>query len=206
MKLDNNGALEIHGNDQGFIKFSSTIHPFSVTIGRVSGPHGADSIYGAPNLWLDAANQVFIKKGWATVAMDGAEYFPYSEPVDVGEVVVLDPTKPRSVKATEKAYDTTIIGAVSTNPAFILGGAASEAEIETIKHHYVPVALIGTVPCRVDADIAPIHAGDLLTTSPTRGYAQKVQDSAQASGAILGKALEGLEKGKGLISILVMMS
>ncbi len=28
--------------------------------------------------------------------------------------------------------------------------------------------------CKVDADIAPIEVGDLLTTSPTRGHAQKV--------------------------------
>jgi len=59
--------------------------------------------------------------------------------------------------------------------------------------------------CKADADIAPIKAGDLLTTSPTRGHAQKVVDPSQATGAIIGKALGSLKKGKGKIPVLVML-
>lgn len=59
--------------------------------------------------------------------------------------------------------------------------------------------------CKVDADIAPIQVGDLLTTSPTRGHAQKVTDPAKAAGSILGKALGALKKGKGKIAILVTL-
>jgi hypothetical protein len=59
--------------------------------------------------------------------------------------------------------------------------------------------------CKVDADIAPIVAGDLLTTSPTKGHAQKVLDRGQATGAIIGKALAGLKKGKGKIPLLVTL-
>ncbi len=58
--------------------------------------------------------------------------------------------------------------------------------------------------CKVDADIAPIEPGDLLTTSPTKGHAQKA-DPAKAGGAILGKALGGLKKGKGKIPVLVTL-
>ena len=59
--------------------------------------------------------------------------------------------------------------------------------------------------CKVDADIAPIQVGDLLTTSPTRGHAQKVLDPTKAVGAILGKALGSLDKGKGKIPVLVLL-
>jgi hypothetical protein len=59
--------------------------------------------------------------------------------------------------------------------------------------------------CKVDADIAPIAVGDLLTTSPTRGHAQKVLEPEKAVGAIVGKALASLEKGKGKIPVLVML-
>jgi len=59
--------------------------------------------------------------------------------------------------------------------------------------------------CKVDADIAPIQPGDLLTTSPTRGHAQKVLDPGKAAGAIIGKALGTLKKGKGKIPVLVML-
>jgi len=59
--------------------------------------------------------------------------------------------------------------------------------------------------CKVDADIAPISVGDLLTTSPTRGHAQKVIDPAKAVGAILGKALGSLKKGKGKIPVILLL-
>lgn len=59
--------------------------------------------------------------------------------------------------------------------------------------------------CKVDADISPITIGDLLTTSPTKGHAQKVLDPSQAVGAIIGKALGSLKKGKGRIPVLVML-
>jgi hypothetical protein len=59
--------------------------------------------------------------------------------------------------------------------------------------------------CKVDADIAPIEVGDLLTTSPTKGHAQKALDPAKAVGAMIGKALGSLKKGKGKIPVLVML-
>lgn len=59
--------------------------------------------------------------------------------------------------------------------------------------------------CKVDADIAPIQPGDLLTTSPTNGHAQKVLDKSEAIGAIVGKALGSLEKGKGKIPVMVFI-
>jgi hypothetical protein len=59
--------------------------------------------------------------------------------------------------------------------------------------------------CKVDADIAPIMAGDLLTTSPTRGHAQKVLEPEKALGAIIGKALASLSRGKGKVPVLVML-
>jgi hypothetical protein len=59
--------------------------------------------------------------------------------------------------------------------------------------------------CKVDADIAPVAAGDLLTTSPTRGHAQKVLDRGQAAGAIVGKALAGLDRGRGIVPVMVML-
>lgn len=68
------------------------------------------------------------------------------------------------------------------------------------------MATLGTYAhCKVDADIAPIEAGDLLTTSPTRGHAQKVVDRSQALGAIIGKALGPLRRGKGRIPVVVML-
>jgi hypothetical protein len=57
----------------------------------------------------------------------------------------------------------------------------------------------------VNADIAPIAAGDLLTTSPTRGHAQKVLQLDKALGTIIGKALSRLDAGQGKIPVLVLL-
>jgi hypothetical protein len=51
-----------------------------------------------------------------------------------------------------------------------------------------------------------VSPGDLLTTSPTPGYAMKVGDYSRAQGAILGKAMQRLERGqKGQILVLVTL-
>jgi hypothetical protein len=59
--------------------------------------------------------------------------------------------------------------------------------------------------CKVDAEIAPIRPGDLLTTSPTPGHAQKVLEPERATGALVGKALGSLQQGKGKIPVLVLL-
>lgn len=66
------------------------------------------------------------------------------------------------------------------------------------------LALMGVVPVKVTAENGPIKPGDLLTTSSTPGYAMRCADAQKCGGAIIGKALEPLEKGTGLIKMLVM--
>jgi hypothetical protein len=59
--------------------------------------------------------------------------------------------------------------------------------------------------CKVDADVAPVATGDLLTTGPTRGHAQKVTDRGRALGTVLGKAMAPLAEGRGVIPVLVTL-
>jgi hypothetical protein len=162
--------------------------------GIAHGPYGGDGIRGVPNLWLDAAGTVLIKQGFQSRGMDIAERFPAREVLAAGDVIVFDETDCRIHRCYRQA-DRRAVGIVSAEAAFILG--MDEAE--------VPVALCGRVPCKVDADIAPISAGDLLTTSPTPGHAQKAADPAACAGAIVGKALTSLSAGKGEILVLVHM-
>ncbi len=67
------------------------------------------------------------------------------------------------------------------------------------------VALTGRVYVWADASSGPIAAGDLLTTSSVPGHAMKVTDFGRAPGAILGKAMTGLSKGRGLVLVLVTL-
>jgi hypothetical protein len=70
----------------------------------------------------------------------------------------------------------------------------------------VPLALIGKVFCRVNADNAPIEVGDLLTTSAIPGIAMKAVDPQRAFGAVIGKALKPLAVGEGMIPILIALT
>jgi hypothetical protein len=166
----------------------------TIKLGVPSGPYGNDGIRGEPNLFLDAAGTVFIKSGFQARGMDVAERFKTAEQVQAGQVVIFD-APGAAVKLCDRAYDSCVIGIASAEPAFILG----------IDPEQVPIALCGRVPCYVDADIAPIAVGDLLTTSPTRGHAQKVTDPEKATGAIIGKALDPLAAGKSTITVLVLL-
>ena len=45
----------------------------------------------------------------------------------------------------------------------------------------MPLALVGKVYCKVNAQYAPVEVGDLLTTSPTLGHAMRAVISAKTS-------------------------
>jgi hypothetical protein len=64
---------------------------------------------------------------------------------------------------------------------------------------------MGKVFCLADANVRPIRAGDLLTSSATPGHAMVADDRARRAGAIIGKALQSLAGGLGLIPVLVTL-
>jgi hypothetical protein len=120
--------------------------------------------------------------------------------VDPGTVMVMNEVG--ALEPGRLPYDRMVAGVVSGagsyKPALILNRHASDAD-------EVPIALVGRVYCKVDSQYAAIRVGDLLTTSPTPGYAMKADDPAKAFGAIVGKALKPIETGRGLIPILVTL-
>jgi len=65
--------------------------------------------------------------------------------------------------------------------------------------------LAGRVPVKATTENGPIKIGDFLTTSSKPGYAMRCGDPSQCTGAILGKALEPLEEGRGVIEVLVTL-
>jgi hypothetical protein len=112
----------------------------------------------------------------------------------VGEEGVLR----QSYRAYDKRVAGVISGAGGYKPGIVLGKQQPQSNRK-------PIALLGKVFCKVDAQFGAIEVGDLLTTSPTLGHAMKVSDPLKAFGAVIGKALRPLQKGKGLIPILIAM-
>jgi hypothetical protein len=134
--------------------------------------------------------------------MDYAEGFDVSgkDNPTPGTVLIIDPENPGQLALSRRAYDKRVAGIVAGAKGLGSGVRLGSNELDTNK------ALAGRVYCNVDATETAVEPGDLLTTSPTAGYAMKVTDYVQAQGATLGKAMERLEKGKkGQILVLVTL-
>ena len=151
---------------------------------------------------LNIGGDVNVKGDVILKGADCAEEFAVSgtEPVDPGTVMVI--AAEGSLMASRQAYDKRVAGVISgagdLRPGIILDSQSKETG-------RLPLAMTGKVYCKVDADYGPVGVGDLLTTSPTCGHAMKASDCGKAFGTVIGKALRGLEAGKGLIPILVAL-
>jgi hypothetical protein len=101
-----------------------------------------------------------------------------------------------------RSYDKRVVGVVTGagdfKPALFLGRMEMEP-------NRLPIALVGKVFCKVDAQYASIDVGDLLTTSQTPGHAMKADEPNRAFGSVIGKALRPLPAGQGLIPILIAL-
>ena len=134
---------------------------------------------------------------------DLAEPFQMSnEEISKGSLVIIDDVNPGHLKMSNHAYDTRVAGIVSgangINPGISLHQDGAFAGGEN-------VALSGRVYALADASFGAIKPGDMLTTSSTPGHCMKVTNHAKAQGAIIGKAMSSLEKGKGMVLVLVSL-
>jgi len=159
----------------------------------------AAKFYGNVVLYGRSSEDVIMELG---EGLDYAEAFDISEGVDLapGTVVAIDSDNPGKLTSCKQAYDKRVAGIIAG-----ANGLGSGVRLGTGKYDK-DVALAGRVYCQVEATDCDIEPGDLLTTSPIPGYAMKAADHDKAQGAILGKAMERLEKGqRGMILVLVTL-
>jgi hypothetical protein len=165
-------------------------------------------------------------KSFRSVSPDLTGNVPISEPAEAGDILAIDPVNPGMMRLCDSAADPAVVGIVAGEPGVILGGSSmneiekleidqeekiqvdeseetSEELIVEFQQTHAPIALSGIVQCKVDAGYGAIQAGNLLTTSQTKGHAMRSND--HAAGTIIGKALEPMDAGTGLIKVLVMM-
>jgi len=133
---------------------------------------------------------------------DCAEEFDVKSSTEIGAGTVMVVVEGGALQPSASAYDRKVAGVISGagdyRPGLIL-------DRKTSSEGRLPIALVGKVYCKVDADQGAIEVGDLLTTSPTPGHAMKASDPLLAFGAVLGKALRSIESGQGLIPFLVAL-
>jgi hypothetical protein len=152
---------------------------------------------------INVSGNITMRNAGDVILADCAEEFQcsiHSGLIDAGSVVALD--EEGEIRPCSKGYDKKAVGVVSGagpfRPAIVLDRRESVAE-------RAPIALVGKVCCKVDAQFGPIAVGDLLTTSSTSGHAMKASDPLNAFGAVIGKALQPWPAGQGLIPILVAL-
>ncbi len=131
---------------------------------------------------------------------------------EVGDLLVIDPDSPYLVLSSEPD-DTKVIGVVGPGVDYedgelmvVVFGWHGAKPAEDDDENVRTVARI-----KVDASYGAIKRGDLLTTSPTPGHAMSAQPVDVAGvelykpGTIIGKALESLDSGQGLIEVFVIL-
>lgn len=128
------------------------------------------------------ASSLTMKKIIAPGADLAEIYYTNDDSVEAGDVVVVDGSIYAGVKKSSKAYQSSLMGIISTQPGEVIG---HEEGIEK-GGRPVLVALSGRVPTKIDPESDPIEAGDYVTSSPNTGFAMK----ATKPGVVVGKALE----------------
>jgi len=173
---------------------------------------GGDILHGAvsqnPDVTVfrvDGTGRVFADGGFQPSGADFAESMPVAgdrAKYEAGDLLVLDPTANRRVALAQQPYSTLVAGIYSTKPGLV--GTTRKVD-ESAPQNEIPLAVVGIVPCKVTTENGPIRVGDLLVTSSTSGHAMKGTDRSKMLGAVVGKALEPLEEGKGVIQVLVTL-
>jgi hypothetical protein len=145
--------------------------------------------------------------------------------VEAGDVIVIDPNARRGFSKSDAARSRLVAGVYSTKPGVLASEhdwdqvaievglsrrVAEGEEAEAVKPldvarriDEVPLAVVGIVPCKVSAENGPIRAGDLLVTASTPGHAMR--DDDPKPGTIVGKALDALASGTGVVTVLVTL-
>jgi len=185
------------------------------------GATGKDNLYGSGRLYLPAdvtgtvavfrveretgnvyAAGSYYGSGFHTGSADLAEWVRVSEPVKPGDVLEIDPTQAEHYRLARGRCSPLVAGVVSTAPGIVLGSPATSHSLPT--PHSALLALLGIVPVNVTDEGGPIRPGDLLVASSTPGHAMRWDPDADRCDTFVGKALEPLESGTGVIEALLM--
>ncbi len=167
--------------------------------------------FGARKARIDASGRGYFNGGTQNNGADYAESIRTTDDaakLEPGDVLALDPQDGGAVRRSREPNSRLVAGVYSTRPSVL---AVGEHGVNDSLAGEVPVAMLGIVPTKVTAENGAIAVGDLLVTSSSPGRAMKATPAVvngvevYPTGAILGKALEPLAQGDGVIKVLVTL-
>ena len=126
-----------------------------------------------------------------------------SELVEPGDVRDLDPDNPGCYRKARGPCSDLVAGVVSTEPGVVLGTDPSTLDTGHWTSDSALLALLGIVPVKVSDEGGPIEPGDFLVTSSTPGYAMRWDSDTGSLYTLVGKALQPLAEGSGVILVLL---
>jgi hypothetical protein len=139
------------------------------------------------DIYAQSSKRVWLAGDLITNAVwnDYAELFEKHDNKDyeAGYIIELDPHT-NTYKYSSKANSELLVGVVSDNYGFLLGGEENKTNEENLEN-FIPIGLAGRVKVWVTG---PIRAGDLITSSDIEGVGMKSE--LKIKGTIIGKALE----------------
>jgi hypothetical protein len=191
----NTGVSGITNGSGGVGGYFDNTAAGNILIGAVDGTH---------KFRVDGTGKGYFDGGTQTGGADFAESVAVASSTirhAPGDLLAVDPAAKRQFKLTTEPYSTLVAGIYSTTP----GVLATPHSINESSANEIPLAIVGIVPCKVTAENGPIAVGDLLVSSSTPGHAMKGTDRSRMLGAVVGKALEPLAAGTGVIEVLVTL-
>jgi hypothetical protein len=223
---ENTSGIGVQGTSTGFVGVWGT----GQTIGTRGSSTAGDGVWGESSAAFKGGVVGFSShaQGWAgyfknvagglALVADGeaqvktlqilgadlAESFPVREVgAEPGTVMMLDGSLDGRLRVSDGPYSRRVAGVVSGANGLAAGVVLHGESFDAPGR--AAVALSGRVWVKCDATRAPIRVGDLLTTSDRPGYAMVAQDPSRAYGATLGKAMTSLDRGTGMVLVLVSL-
>jgi hypothetical protein len=146
---------------------------------------------------LEYNGNAYADGSWNSGGADLAEMLPAVAGLTPGDVLAIGPDG-RLQRAAGR-YASNVAGVYSTQPGFVGGQPADGAAPGT-----VPLAIVGVVPVRASAENGAILPGALLAVADLAGHAMRA-GANPPQGTVIGKALEPLKVGTGVIRMLVSL-
>lgn len=190
----NNETIRLFGGNQGNAPHLSLYSRYS---GDRTIAFFADGYGNQGELGRVITDQLEIKAG-----SDLAEYFDILEDGDVqpGMLAAIDPVEMGKLTLTTQSYDPRVAGIVSGANGLATGMFMGQQNSIADGAH--PIALTGRAFVYATKENGDINPGDLLTSSSTPGYAMRVKKRKKAAGAIIGKAMSGMDE-NGFVLVLI---